>query len=50
MNSATNIRMDNDNAIIIQINQVLSKPHVDVSLMPTFKVRYNGTRIDTAPM
>ena len=46
----TTVRTDNYNEVITRINQALSKPYEDVSLMSTFQVRYNGTIINTSPM
>ena len=39
-----------EDKVIIWVNQELSKPDELVLLMSTFQVRYNGTRVDTAPM
>ena len=50
VDAATTVRTDNGDEIIIQINQALSKPYEDLYLTSTFQVRYNGTRIYTAPM
>ena len=46
----TTVRTDNYNEVITLINQALSKPYEDVSLMSTFQVRYNGPIINTSPM
>ena len=50
MDAYNTVSTDNDDEIIIRINKVLSNPDEDVSLVLTFQVRYNCTRIDTAPM
>ena len=43
VDNSTTIRTDNDNEMSIRMNQALSKPDKDVSLMSNFQVGYNGT-------
>ena len=50
VDDASTVRTDNDDDIIIQIDQSLSKPDENVLLMSNFQGSYNVTRIDTAPM
>ena len=50
LGSATTVRMENYNGIIIQINQAITKPDGDVSLMSNFQVKYNVTIFDTSQM
>ena len=46
----TTLRTDNEDEIIIQMNQALSKLDEYVLLISTFKVRYNVTILDTEPI
>ena len=46
----TTIWKEDYNDITIRINQSLSKPYEDVSLMSNFQVGYNSTKINAKPM
>ena len=44
------VRTDNEDEVITGFNPELSKIYEEVSLTSRFQVRFNGTRVDTAPM
>ena len=50
VDATTTVMADNDDKIIIQIYQALPKPYEDVSLISTFQVKCNVTKINTTPM